>query len=1038
MKLKQIQRDFITNRLNVKARGKKMLHVRSSSERKDDAITGALDEYLRREGKVFETLHEIEDVEGTGKVVSDFEKEISVIQAKVKTAPRDDADKIFKQAYKDLEDIKTRADKQLEIIKKNPDFFPKLGEANKLLAALKKHPQKDHVQGEITKADQKLAAAVQAFDQAKYPDALARVAEAKTLCDNGKDFADKYNAYRIARAPVAAILANMKGRFADADVWTAYNNRLATADTNAATPSRKYAPSTTAVGRIKTEMADTLKTWTKGDLQKEINELKKVKQLKFVDADLKQLEAWRDSVDGKIASGEWANMGVLTSRAAEFRVAATDRATRFQNYLDEKKKATDAIAVLKSNTAMATKAAEFEKTLKDNADPLATAAAMRFEEGIAICKKVEADCAALAKLNEASKKYQKQKESLSKRLEALEKLPAAPHMADAIKSLKDLQSEAEKRVAPGTEDWDGGLEWLGRMANDLTTAEELAKSLSGATKAHDTANSANDDASIKKGVAQIRSVAKKVAGPPGKELLKTELGQIEDGCAEALKQAAAKKLDEAQKSLKTASDLLIAAENAKALHANFDKIYEAAEKRREAVAKLVKGDIYKPLKAKVETIQPLLTQAKEEAKARNFTAASATIGKADVAAKEAENLATSLKAFDAREKPLAKRSRKIKGSDYAEIEKIITDANKKAEALQFDEANKLLSKAEAKMDSLKIKDLLKSGKNNEELIKTAKEMLKMEGGKQLVDEFVKTISGNQHFDIIKKLAKDRFGIELKSDAGHKTLSAKAIWQVMAEVPETHATNNPSLKSVKRKTPDGGSAGAYAWWDKSVEMNGRPNDGGTEDFDAATRLESLGIPIDHDNANDPYAPVDDQPANLFNMTVLHEVGHAVDDRLGFMAGKEGQAAFGGWKLYTDLTVIADEVATAKKYDKNYVLQILNGYTPEPVPMPNGYSGGERAWKKAQEAVDAWYKLTSDKGGKEIWYSYGNSKLAAIGTTVYQEAYPKQWVSYLLAERSKGITAYQWRAAGEWFAELYMAWYGKKLKPNHPFASWLKTL
>lgn len=1036
MKLKQIQRDFITNRLNVKARGKKMLHVRSSSERKDDAITGALDEYLRREGKVFETLHEIDDVEGTGKVVSEFEKEISAIQAKVKAAPRDDADKIFKQAYKDLEDIKTRADKQLEIIRKNPDFFPKLGEANKLLDALKKHPQKDHVQGEITKADQKLAAAVQAFDQAKYPDALARVAEAKTLCDNGKDFADKYNAYRIARAPVVGILANMK--FADPDVWTAYNNRLATADTNAATPSRKYGPSTTAVGRIKTEMADTLKTWTKDDLQNEINELKKVKQLKFVDADLKQLKAWHDSVDGKIASGEWANMGVLTSRAAEFRVAATDRATRFQNYLDEKKKATDAIALLKSNPAMAAKAAEFEKTLKDKADPLATAEAMRFEEGIAICKKVEVDCAALSKLNEASKKYQKQKEALAKRLEALEKLPAAPHMADAIKSLKDLQSEAEKRVAPGTDDWDGGLEWLGRMANDLTTAEELAKSLSGATKAHDTANNANDDASIKKGVAQVRSVAKKVAEPPGKELLKTELTDIEVACAEALKQAAAKKLDDAQKSLKKASDLLIAAENAKALHANFDKIYEAAEKRRDAVAKLVKGEMYKPLKSKVETIQPLLNQAKEEAKARNFTAASATIGKADVAAKEAENLAASLKAFDAREKPLAKRSRKIKGADSTEIEKIITDANKKAEALQFDEANKLLSKAEAKMDSLKIKDLLKSGKNNEELIKTAKEMLKMEGGKQLVDEFVKTISGNQHFDIIKKLAKDRFGIELTSDEGYKTLSAKAIWQVMTEVPESHTTNNPSLKSVKRETPNSGSAGAYDWSDKSIEMNGRPNDGGTEKFDAATRQKSLGIPLDHDNANDPYAPVDDQPANLFNMTVLHEVGHAVDDRLGFMAGKEGQAAFGGWKTYTDLGTIADDVATTKKYDKNYVFQVLNGYTPEPAPMPNGYSGGEKAWNKAKDAVDAWYKLTSDKGGKKIWYSYSDSKQAAIGTTVYQEAYPKQWVSYLLAERSKGITAYQWRAAGEWFAELYMCWYGKKLKPNHPFASWLKTL
>jgi hypothetical protein len=122
----------------------------------------------------------------------------------------------------------------------------------------------------------------------------------------------------------------------------------------------------------------------------------------------------------------------------------------------------------------------------------------------------------------------------------------------------------------------------------------------------------------------------------------------------------------------------------------------------------------------------------------------------------------------------------------------------------------------------------------------------------------------------------------------------------------------------------------------------------------------------------------------------------------------------------------------------VLQLLNGYTPEPAPMPDGYLGGEAAWKKKQEAVDDWYQLTSTKGGSEIWYSYGDSKKAAIGTTVYQEAYANRWVSYLLAERSKGVTAYQWRAPGEWFAEIYMAWYGKKLKPNHPFAAWLKKL
>lgn len=1033
MKLTKTQRDFITTQLKVKAREKKVLHVRTEAEKKDDAITGALDEYLKRESKVLDALRELEKVAGTEQLVKDFEGEISVIQNTVKTAKREDADKTFKQAYKDLETIKDRAAKEVQTATKNPTYFAKLDEARKALEALKKHPQKDHVQNEITQAEQKLAAAVQANEKAKYADALKRVAEAKKLCDDGKSFADQFNAYRIARAPAVGILEVLKPMFSNPASADKFQDKIDKADAKAAPDTRDYAKATEAVNKVKTELGDLFKKSIKDGIQKQIDELKKVKPADSVAEDIKKIEALRDAVDGKAAAGDWAVLGVLGNSATRHGVETMDRITRGKNYVDAKKKATAAIALLKPNPALASKVAEFEKILKDNADPLATPQAQRYEEGIDLCKKVETDCAALAKIDAASKKYQKDKESLTKRLEAVEKLPAAAHMADAISSLKGLLSEAEKRVAAGTDDWSGGLEWLARLAADLTSAEEQAKSLTGATGAKDAANGATDEASIKKAVTQIRADAKKLAGPPDADLVKDELAKIEAACAEALKQAGTK-LEEAKKSLDSAADLLIAARNTKALHANFDRIYDTADKRREELAKLIKNDPYKALKSKVDLIPPLLKQAKDEAKAQNYTGAAATIGQANVAAKAIETDAEGLKAFDARADSLRKAQKKLSGSDKSEVGAILTEADKKAADLKFDEADKLLTKAQVKMDALKIKTLFDSG-DNDKVLETAKEMLKTEGGTELLDQFVKGMSGEEHFDLIAKLAKERFGIELTSDAGHKTVSAKAIWEVMAEVPEKHATHSPSLKSVKREKPDS-SGGAYSWVDKSVSMNGRPNDSRTEKFDAATREKGLGIPPDHDNANDPYAPIDDTPANYFNMTVLHEVGHAVDDRLGFMNGKAGQAAFGGWKEYTDLKVIADTVATAKKYDKDYVFKRMNGFPPDPVAMPKDYAGGEAAWKKAQKAVDDWFDLACTKG--KIWFSFSNSKKAAIGDTVYQEAYSNQWVSYLLAERSKGVTAYQWRAPGEWFAELYMAWYGKKLKPNHPFASWLKAL
>ena len=49
-----------------------------------------------------------------------------------------------------------------------------------------------------------------------------------------------------------------------------------------------------------------------------------------------------------------------------------------------------------------------------------------------------------------------------------------------------------------------------------------------------------------------------------------------------------------------------------------------------------------------------------------------------------------------------------------------------------------------------------------------------------------------------------------------------------------------------------------------------------------------------------------------------------------------------------------------------------------------------------------------------------------------------MSYQTAARRRGITAYQFRAPGEWFSELYAAFKLKKLKSGHPSEDWLSKL
>ena len=76
--------------------------------------------------------------------------------------------------------------------------------------------------------------------------------------------------------------------------------------------------------------------------------------------------------------------------------------------------------------------------------------------------------------------------------------------------------------------------------------------------------------------------------------------------------------------------------------------------------------------------------------------------------------------------------------------------------------------------------------------------------------------------------------------------------------------------------------------------------------------------------------------------------------------------------------------------------------------------------------------------EIWYQASACKQLMIDGRVYQEGYldGNRWYSYRYAARGQGISGYQFRAPGEWFAELYAAYYSKRLQPSHPSVPWLK--
>jgi hypothetical protein len=276
-------------------------------------------------------------------------------------------------------------------------------------------------------------------------------------------------------------------------------------------------------------------------------------------------------------------------------------------------------------------------------------------------------------------------------------------------------------------------------------------------------------------------------------------------------------------------------------------------------------------------------------------------------------------------------------------------------------------------------------------------------------------------------------------------TASKIYEMLARVPE-QAENNPSMKKFERrdafKTNSDGtvkqtqaSGGFYQSDGDLVVMSGRANDSAKQQFGAsANELPALEDPV--------YAPVNEDEIDYFDFASVHEVGHAVDDRMRFMASRAGNAAFGGWTVHGGNLVpiakaVTDDVvgkfpkADAKAVEQ-YVADLMVGAAPD-VPAVEEEKQDDTG--KACAAADTWHGIASNE---QLWWNQAQTDAVTLKGVVYQEAYAGTWVSYPAAERKKGITGYQFRAPGEWFAELYAAYHMGKLKNGHPARKWLSTL
>jgi len=365
-----------------------------------------------------------------------------------------------------------------------------------------------------------------------------------------------------------------------------------------------------------------------------------------------------------------------------------------------------------------------------------------------------------------------------------------------------------------------------------------------------------------------------------------------------------------------------------------------------------------------------------------------------------------------------------------------------------------------KLEKRELDALMKAAKPDAKAMAKSAAKMVAKGGASTVDTMIQAIPNGSDVTLLNGLAESRFGVKFTSGkalpamaaaadgstparvAGDPVRSMKEVCKMFAKVPD-HIIKHPSVKGVefKDKYDDKGAGGSFSYDDAKVRMVGRPGIpqqfGSAQkgwDSTAATWVDQL----------PPSVEADCQPKNTTAVEYLgfaaaHEVGHAVDDATGFMQRNGHLAEYGEWTTFGgDVKPIADALGADARFaafyktaeQKQYVLDMLMN-KPATAPAVTPASAEDLA----KRAFDTWHGTATSA---DVYRRQGDSESLKVDGFIYHEAYARQWVRYRADARKRALTGYQFRAPGEWFAELYAGFRSGKLKDTHPAMKWLKKL
>lgn len=264
---------------------------------------------------------------------------------------------------------------------------------------------------------------------------------------------------------------------------------------------------------------------------------------------------------------------------------------------------------------------------------------------------------------------------------------------------------------------------------------------------------------------------------------------------------------------------------------------------------------------------------------------------------------------------------------------------------------------------------------------------------------------------------------------------RRLYNVFESLPEGAVADNPNFGSMERERGGSGS-GYYVDGTGAVVISYARLTERWDVTDATAGRESGGLSMGVNNAL--------TGQNVFDSVVRHEVGHAVDNRLGLNATYcigASNTRGGAWVRQSTNNVAEAMAARSAGYvdslppDRRAAVvaalqQCVSTRRPDRIEsrvraalssIPRAQRAEAVSNVMADPAVAALRICFSDKTPGDPWYRGADDGGVDVKGRIFQEAYPGEWWSYATATRGRKVSQYQFRSPYEWVAEAYNAYY-----------------